>query len=41
MAALLGNLLGTVDGLLGTDVSGVVDEPVQGVTGLFGGLLGH
>jgi putative nucleotidyltransferase with HDIG domain len=30
-----------VDGLLGTDVSGVVDEPVQGVTGLFGGLLGH
>jgi putative nucleotidyltransferase with HDIG domain len=30
-----------VDELLGTDVSGVVDEPVQGVTGVLGGLLGR
>jgi putative nucleotidyltransferase with HDIG domain len=29
-----------VDGVQGTDVSGVVDEPVQGVTDLLGGLLG-
>jgi putative nucleotidyltransferase with HDIG domain len=29
-----------VDGVLGTDVSSVVDEPVQGVTGVVGGLLG-
>jgi putative nucleotidyltransferase with HDIG domain len=28
------------DGVLGTDVSGVVDEPVQAVTGVVGGLLG-
>ena len=30
----------TVDGLLGTDVSGVLDEPVQGLTDIVGGLLG-
>ena len=30
-----------VDNVLGTDVSGVVDEPVKGVTGVVGGLLGH
>jgi putative nucleotidyltransferase with HDIG domain len=29
-----------VDGVLGTDVSPVVDEPLQGVTGIVGGLLG-
>jgi putative nucleotidyltransferase with HDIG domain len=29
-----------VDGVLGTDVSSIVDEPVQGVTGVVGGLLG-
>jgi putative nucleotidyltransferase with HDIG domain len=29
-----------VDGLLGTDVSGVVDEPVQDLTDIVGGLLG-
>ena len=30
-----------VDGLLGTDVSSVVDEPIQSVTGVLGGLLGR
>jgi putative nucleotidyltransferase with HDIG domain len=30
-----------VDGVLGTDVSSVVDEPVQDVTGVVGGLLGR
>ena len=31
---------GAVDGALGTDVSAVVDEPVQTLTGVVGGLLG-
>jgi putative nucleotidyltransferase with HDIG domain len=30
-----------VDGVLGTDVSSVVDEPIQSVTGVLGGLLGR
>jgi putative nucleotidyltransferase with HDIG domain len=30
-----------VDGVLGTDVSGVVDESIQGLTGVLGGLLGR
>ena len=30
-----------VDGVLGTDTSAVVDEPVQGLTGVIGGLLGR
>jgi hypothetical protein len=28
-----------VDGVLGTDVSDVVDEPVQGTSGVLGSLL--
>jgi hypothetical protein len=30
-----------VDGVLGTDLSSVVDEPIEGVTGVLGGLLGR